>query len=84
MGRKVFLFLSNFYLLHKEQAVYWGYISTTVPENIQMMKFRTSKLKNIILSIIFAILTVFNGLSKFFNNVRVGSYENLFLFSGRS
>ena len=48
---------------------------------MQMMKLRTSrKLKNIILSIMFAILTVFKVVCPIFcKNVRVGSYENLFI-----
>ena len=46
------------------------------------MTFRTPrKLKNMILSINFAILTFFlNFLSKFLKHFRVGRYENLFIF----
>ena len=44
------------------------------------MKFRTSrKLKNIILSILFAILTFLSWLSNCLKNGRVGRYENLFI-----
>ena len=57
---KSFYFLSNFYLLEKDQKCWLGLKSSTVLENIQIMKLRTSrKLKNIILSIIFASLTFF-------------------------
>ena len=57
-------------------------MSSTVPENIQIMKFRASrKLKNIILSIIFAILTFFKLFVQFSEEFfRVGRYENLFFF----
>ena len=57
-------------------------MSSTVPENIHIMKFRTSKkLKNMILSITFAILTFFKRfLSNFLKHFRVGRYENLFIF----
>ena len=56
-------------------------MSSTVPESIQIMKFRASrKLKNIILSIIFAILTFLSCLSNFLKFFRVGRYENLFIF----
>ena len=71
-------------------------MSSKVPENIQIMKFRTfRKLKNLILSIIFAILTVLSCLSNFLKkhkkkkhkkkkkkkkNIRVGRYEILFIF----
>ena len=45
------------------------------------MKFRTPrKLKDLILSIIFAILTFLSCLSNFLKNIRVGRYENLFIF----
>ena len=54
-------------------------------KKIQIMKFRTSRqLKNIILSIIFAILTFLSCLSNSLKNVRVSRYENLSIFfSGR-
>ena len=60
-------------------------ISSAVPINIHIMKLRTSrKIKNMILSINFAILTCFKFLSNFLKHFRVGRYENLFLFfSGR-
>ena len=55
---------------------------STVPENIRIMKFRTSReLKNMILSINFAVLTFLSFFVHFFfGNI----YENLFIFfSGR-
>ena len=49
--------------------------------NIQIMKFRISrKLKNIIFSIIFAILTFYNLFVNCLKIFRVGRYENLFFF----
>ena len=43
-----------------------GAKESTVPENIRIMKFRTSgKLKNMILSITFAILTFFKFFVQF-------------------
>ena len=51
-----------------------------VPENKRIIKFRTyRKLKNMILSINFAILTVFKFLSNFLKHFRVGRYGNLFI-----
>ena len=45
------------------------------------MKFRTSrKLKNMILSINFAILTFFKFLSNFLKHFRAGRYKNLFIY----
>ena len=59
VGRKIFLFFVIFLFVRKKiKNVYWDYISSTIPANIHIMKFRTSrKLKNIIISINFAILT---------------------------
>ena len=55
--RKSFYFLSNFCLLEKDKK---KCLLSTVSENIRIMKFGTSrKLKNMILSINFAILTFF-------------------------
>ena len=52
-------------------------MSSTVPENIHIMEFRTSReLKNMILSINFAVLTCFKFFVHFFLNI----YENLFIF----
>ena len=46
-----------------------------------IMKFKTfRKLKNMILSIKFAILTFLSFLSNFLKHFRVGWYENLFNF----
>ena len=54
---------------------------STVPENMHIMKFRTSKeLKNMILSINLAILTFLSLLSNFLKHFRVGRYENRFIF----
>ena len=53
-------------------------MSSTVPENIHIKKFRTSReLKNMILSI---NLTFLSFLSNFLKHFRIGRYENLFIF----
>ena len=54
---------------------------STVPENIHIMKLRTSRaLKNMILSIDFAILTFGKFFVQFSVHFRVGRYENLFIY----
>ena len=67
--------------VRKRQKLFIGAKSSTVPENIHKMKFRTSKeLKNMILSIYFAILTFFKFLFNFLKHFRVDRYENLLIF----
>ena len=58
-SENLFIFLSNFCSLEKDKKkCLLRLISSTVPETIYIMKFRTSrKLKNMILSITLAILT---------------------------
>ena len=56
VGRKIFLFFVFFSFVEKGQNVYWDTISIILPETW----FRTSReYNNIIVSIIFAILTFY-------------------------
>ena len=72
--------MSNFYLLEKDQKCILGlnFINSTTRKHTNNEVSR--KLKNIILSIIFAVLTHFKLFQFSEKCYRVGRYESLFIF----